>query len=158
MFEHRIERFESLYLLGVSLEMNLLQDRTVELFKDFMPRRKDISSIDNLHVYLAKLYPQEYFKAFSPANTFRKFAGLKVEEVQNSPGFEQIYVSGGLYAIFKNTGGPNDSRIFQYIFNEWLPGSEYILDTRPHLDILPVGYWSSEDKTEDICIPVIKRI
>jgi AraC family transcriptional regulator len=46
-------------------------------------------------------------------------------------------------------------KTFQYIFGTWLPDSEYLIDNRPHFEILGEKY-KNEDPTseEEIWIPI----
>jgi AraC family transcriptional regulator len=46
-------------------------------------------------------------------------------------------------------------KTFQYIFGTWLPNSEYVLDNRPHFEILGEKY-KNDDPTseEEIWIPI----
>ena len=48
-----------------------------------------------------------------------------------------------------------DHKIFEYIFKEWLPKSNYILDNRPHFEVLGENYKNDNaDSEEEIWIPV----
>ncbi|MFZ1515671.1 MAG: GyrI-like domain-containing protein, partial [Saprospiraceae bacterium] len=64
-------------------------------------------------------------------------------------------IPGGLYAVFYYKGLSTDTAIFEYIFNTWLPNSEYGLDDRPHFEILGERYKNNDaDSEEEIWIPI----
>lgn len=153
----RIELIGKKKLIGLRKNMSLLADQTQQLFGSFMPNRGRIQNTVNGLVVLAKIYPQDYFTRFDPSTAFTKMAAVEVTEPMDIEGFEYIETEAGLYAIFEHRGGPGDTAIFEYIFREWLPQSGYDLDNRPHLDIMPADYFISEDKREDIMIPVRKK-
>jgi AraC family transcriptional regulator len=63
-----------------------------------------------------------------------------------------------MYAVFDYKGLNTDSSIFIYIFTEWLPGSIYVLDERPHFEVLGEKYKNNDpDSEEEICIPIKPR-
>jgi AraC family transcriptional regulator len=46
-------------------------------------------------------------------------------------------------------------KIFQYIFETWLPNSGYLLDNRPHFEILGAKYKNEDpDSEEELWIPI----
>jgi AraC family transcriptional regulator len=64
-------------------------------------------------------------------------------------------LEGGTYAVFHFKGRIKDPAIFQYIFNFWLPSSEYQLDHRPHFEILGENFKKNNmESEEEICIPI----
>jgi AraC family transcriptional regulator len=64
-------------------------------------------------------------------------------------------LNGGLYAVFNYKGLNTDNRIFIHIFTEWLPSSGYVLDERPHFEILGEKYKNNDPESEEeIWIPV----
>jgi AraC family transcriptional regulator len=139
--------------------MSLAGNRTVELWKRFMPRRREI--LNNLTNDLISLqtYGPEYFSDFNQTNEFEKWALVEVSDFENVPcDMETIILPGGLYAVFDYKGAGKDNGIFQYIFGTWLPDSDYILDDRPHFEVLGEKYRNGDpDSEEEIWIPVQKR-
>ena len=68
---------------------------------------------------------------------------------------EKFTLEGGLYAVFDYKGLPGNPEIFQYIFTEWLPGSGYLLDNRPHFEVIGAKYKAnSPESEEEIWIPI----
>jgi AraC family transcriptional regulator len=57
--------------------------------------------------------------------------------------------------FFYYKGSSTDTRIFQHIFETWLPQSGYELDNRPHFEVLGEKYRNNDPESEeDIYIPI----
>lgn len=146
-------------LIGHRTTMSLVNNKTATLFSGFMPKRKEIKNAISDVIVSLKNYPSDYFQNFSPATLFDKWALLEVSDFNTVPeGMETFEVQEGLYAVFHYKGLNTDHRIFDYIFREWLPGSEYILDNRPHFDLLGPKYKNNDPESEeDLYIPIKKK-
>ncbi len=151
-----IKTFPEKKLIGKSLTMSLANNRTGELWKSFIPRRKDIPNNLTSELISMQVYSLNYFADFNPAAEFRKWATVEVSDFDDVPdGLETFILPAGLYAVFRYKGSSNDPQIFQYIFGTWLPASQYVLDDRPHFEVLGEGYRNEDSLSEeDICIPV----
>lgn len=152
-------RYETLapkILVGQQRTMSLAKNSTGALFSSFMPRRKEIVNLKDQFVYDLRVYPPAYFSAFSPANTFVKWALVEVDEVLELPaGMEVFHLVGGEYAVFRSADGKTDPNIFQYIFGQWMPNSKYALDDRPHFERLdPKGIKNNPEPDEEYWIPI----
>lgn len=139
--------------------MSLADNKTFTLFSGFMPKRNEIKNTISSDIFCLKTYSPDYFKNFSPTNTFEKWALMEVNDFSNIPeGMETFQVPEGLYAIFHYKGLNTDFSIFQYIFSRWIPNSEYILDDRPHFDIMGAKYKNNDPESEeDLYIPIKKK-
>jgi AraC family transcriptional regulator len=151
----RLENLSEKKLIGKRLTMSLADNRTAELWRGFMPRRREIRN--NLNTDLISM--QVYDHPLDSGNlhqTFEKWAAVEVSDFETIPdGLETFTLTGGLYAVFHYKGSSTDTRIFQYIFGTWLPESGYILDHRPHFEILGDRYKNADpDSEEDIWIPI----
>ncbi|GAA4834377.1 hypothetical protein GCM10023331_19530 [Algivirga pacifica] len=103
------------------------------------------------------VYTPDHFINFHPANEFEKWAAVEVENFDQVPqGMETYTISEGRYAIFQYKGMSSDNRIFEYIYNEWLPESGYELDNlRPHFEVLGEKYKNNDPESEEeIWIPI----
>ena len=68
---------------------------------------------------------------------------------------EKFILPGGLYAVFDYKGSSDASYIYQYIYGIWIPNSEYVLDARPHFEVLGEKYKNNDPTSEEeIWIPV----
>ncbi len=152
----RIEILNEKKLIGKHISMSLAVNKTAERWKSFMPRRAEITNNISNNLISMQIYSPNYFVEFSPTNEFEKWATIEVTNFDNVPGdLETIILHGGLYAIFDYKGLNTDSSIFQYIFGTWLPNSMYLLDDRPHFEVLGEKYKNADPNSEEeIWIPI----
>lgn len=153
----RIVTIQEKKLVGKSLAMSLIDNKTFELFSSFMPNKKQIKNSIGNDIYEITEYNIAHFKSFNPNNTFKKWATLEVEDLENVPQeMNSISIESGLYAVFTYKGLAKDfSNLMQYIFTEWLPKSEYTLDNRAHFNLLGNKYIKdSPESQEDVYIPI----
>jgi AraC family transcriptional regulator len=152
----KLELFPEINLIGNRITMSLQNNKTADLWKNFMPLLKEIPDLKKKELYSVQNYPAGYFENFNPAAAFEKWAAVEIENAAPVPNkLEGLSISAGLYAIFHYRGSSTDSSIFQYIFTEWLPSSGYVLDSRPHFEILGEKYRNADPGSEeDIYIPV----
>lgn len=152
----RIETLSEKKLAGIRQTMSLANNKTAELWKNFMPRRREITNSLTNDLISMQVYTPTYFADFTVTNEFEKWATVEVLDLDNVPnGMEGFTLKGGLYAVFDYKGSSNDSRIFQYIFTTWLPDSNYVLDNRPHFEVLGDKYKGNDPTSEEeIWIPI----
>ena len=152
----RIETLIEKKLIGKRLKMSLKEIKTVDIWKSFMPRRKEITNNLTNDVISMQVYESEYFTNFNPTKEFEKWATIEVSNFENVPtDMETFTLKGGLYAVFDYKGLSTDNRIFNYIFENWLPNSNYDLDHRPHFEILGDKYKNGDPTSEEeIWIPI----
>lgn len=154
--EAEIIQFEGIKLIGLPLEMSLLENKTSILWNTFMVNLKKLF-ITPADLYSVQLYDSGYFKEFSPKNTFIKWAAVTYLEQVNFPKeMEILHIPAGTYARFLYKGKSSDgAKAFSYIFNDWLPGSDFALDQRPHFELLGEKYKNDNPESEElIYIPI----
>ena len=146
-------------LIGKHLSMSLSKNRTAELWKSFIQARKEIKNNINTELYSIQVYDPFYFKNFNPDTGFEKWAALEVSDFDMVPEkMETFVLKTGLYAVFIHRGSSTDNSTFKYIFSTWLPNSDYVLDERPHFEVLGEKYKNnSVDSEEEIWIPIKKK-
>lgn len=156
MEEPRFETLQAKKLIGKHLTMSFVNNKTGELWGSFMPQHKGIQHAIGNDLFSLQVYPPAFFEHFNPHRSFEKWAAIEVTSFGNIPeGMETFTLVGGLYAVFLHKGSSTDTSTFQYIFNTWLPDSEYILDDRPHFELLGAKYKNaSPDSEEEIWVPV----
>lgn len=152
----RITQARPKRLVGKRLRMSRAEDMTSVLFRSFMPLRHKIADSIGTDLYLLSFYPEGYFEAFDPSVEFEKWAAVEVAEASDlADGLEAMTLAGGLYAVFHYVGPNTDHRIYQFIYGEWLPQSGYVLDARPHFDVLGEKYRNNDPLSEEeIWIPI----
>lgn len=152
----RIEKISEKKLIGKRMTMSFAENKTGELWKSFMPRRRDINTNLTNDLISLQVYKPTHFIDFKLTNEFEKWAVVEVSNFDNLPSdLESFTLIGGLYAVFEYKGLSTDNRIFQFIFGSWLPSSDYVLDNRPHFEILGDKYKNNDPSSEEeIWIPI----
>jgi len=153
----RIEIINQKKLVGRKLIMSYANYSIGELWSSFMPRRKEITNYLTDDLFSLVVYKPNHFADYNPNNEFERWAAVEVADFVNVPDEMETYVlSGGLYAVFHFRGAStNIANFYQNIFNDWLPKSDYVLDYRPHFEILGEKYKNNDPLSEeDIWIPI----
>lgn len=153
----RIEVIKEKKLVGKKLIMSYADYKIGELWGSFMQRRKEIVNPVSNDLISMVIYKPDHFTDFKPTNKFERWAAVEVEEFENVPGeMERFVLASGLYAIFHYTGSSTSvSNFFQNIFSVWLPESGFVIDDRPHFEVLGDKYRNNDPLSEeDIWIPV----
>jgi len=157
----RIEILKEKKLVGKQLKMNMINNRTFELWKSFMPFKKLIQNQVSTDLISMQIYDKSFdFNKFNPSIEFVKWAALEVSNFEKIPENLETYIlKGGLYAVFHYVGSNEfATEIFNYIFNIWIPQSEYNIDQREHFEILGEKYKNNDSNSEEeIWIPIIKK-
>lgn len=157
-------RFETLSekrLIGKRVKMSFLNNKTLELWQSFMPKRKEVKNSIGTEFYSVEVYPPQFFENFSNEAEFEKWAAVEVSSLNSIPdGMESLILSKGLYAVFIHRGPASEGfKTYQYIFQSWIPSSEYQLDNRPHIALMGDKYKNEDpDSEEEIWIPIVKRL
>ncbi len=137
--------------------MSFSNNKTFELWKNFMPGRKEIQNSIGLELYSVQIYKPLFFDNFNPNTEFEKWATIEVSDFDTVPDeMETLTLTGGLYAVFLYQGAASSAaKTFQYILGTWLPNSGYMLDDRPHFEMLGEKF-NNEDSSseEEIWIPI----
>jgi AraC family transcriptional regulator len=155
----RIDAVASKKLLGMFIETTLAEDKTRDLWSQFMPRVKEIINRVNRDLYsIHEFEGCLIMDEFTPITKFKKWAAVEVEDFKYTPnGLERLTLSGGLYAVFVHKGLASTFHYTgQYIYNQWLPNSKYELDHRPHFEIMGEHYLGPDDPNsiEEVFVPV----
>jgi AraC family transcriptional regulator len=155
----RIEKIDEKKLVGKRMEMSYTDHRIGKLWGSFKPRRKEIKNKVSSDLISLAIYKSTHFNTFNPTNKFERWAAVEVANLNNVPvELETLILPSGLYAVFDYKGmnsGPEVASFFQYIYNEWLPNSNFILDDRPHFEVLGEKYKNNDPfSEEEIWIPI----
>jgi AraC family transcriptional regulator len=153
----RIERLSAKKLVGNRMLMTFSNNRSYELWSGFMPRRKEISNHIGTNLYSVQIYAPRFFENFDPVAEFDKWAAIEVTDFNKIPGGLETYtLPEGLYAVFHYQGAASSAAAtFKHILGTWLPNSDYILDDRPHFEILGEKYKNEDPGSEEeLWIPI----
>ena len=136
--------------------MSFAHNRIADLWRSFMPRRTEVSNRLSNDFISMVVYAPNHFADFSPDNELERWAAVEVLNLDNvPPEMETFVLPGGLYAVFNYKGSSTDNSIFHYILDTWLPASDYLLDDRPHFEVLGDKYKNNDpDSEEEIWVPI----
>ena len=152
----KIVEIQEKKMLGMHLEMSLVNNKTGDLFRRFMPRRKEIANTVSNGTYALQQYD---FKSFTPQTIFEKWACVEVNDFNSIPNEMEIFIiKSGLYAVFIHKGTTKGfMKSMQYIVQDWLPNSSYTIDnSRPHFEYLGNKYVgpNNPNSEEEVWIPI----
>jgi len=153
----KIETSTEKKLVGKNMTMSYADNRIGQLWGSFMPRRKEITNSVTNDLISMVVYPPTHFTNFKPTNEFERWAAVEVANFDSvQEGMETFTLLSGLYAVFLYKGTSTDiSNFYQHIFTVWLPNSDYVLDNRPHFEILGEKYKNNDPLSEEeIWIPI----
>ncbi len=154
----RIEVLPEKRLIGKSLRMSLANNKTAVLWKHFMQNRSTILNNIGDDLFSIQIYDETtYLNGFNLQSEFTKWACIEVADFKNIPnGFYSLTLPKGLYALFQHKGPPSEfPKTMQFILGHWLPNSDYMLDHRPHFELLGPKYKNNHpDSEEEVWIPI----
>ena len=157
----RIETLIGKKLIGKHITMSFVENKTFQLWSSFMPERKEIKNSMDSNLYSLEVFPVGYFNHFDPKNTFKKWAAIEVSDFNEVPSnMETLIIPTGTYAVFIHKGPAAEAdKTYSFIFTEWLPNSEYIVDDRPHFAVMTEKYKKDDPNSEEeIWIPVKNKV
>lgn len=156
----RIETVQPKNLVGKRMKLSYADYKIGQLWSSFMPDRKHINSPLTNELIALTIYTPDHFMNFRPTNEFEKWACVEVAALNKIPtGMEAFILSSGLYAIFSYRGpSVQVAAFYRSIFEEWLPNSTYIVDERPHVEVMGEKYKNNDPSSEEeIWIPIKPR-
>ena len=146
-------------LIGKRLTTSFSNDRTGDLWRSFMPERKNIPEPSGTELYSVSIFPGVLdTDSFNPDLTFEKWAAMKVDRFARiPPGMDPLIIREGAYAWFVHQGPTHTfPESLKFFYGTWLPGTGYELDHRPHFEVMGKDYLGLDhpDSREHIFIPV----
>jgi AraC family transcriptional regulator len=157
----RIEILPEKKIIGQRIRMSIANDKTPELWRGFMPRRKEIINPLTADLLCLQDFATDLnFKDYNQNTEFDKWAAIEVANFDTVPaGMETYNLPGGLYAVFLHKGAADTgAATFQYIYGTWLPSSNYVFDNRAQFEVLGEKYKNNDPRSEEeIWIPIKSR-
>ncbi|NVN17292.1 GyrI-like domain-containing protein [Muricauda sp. HICW] len=157
----RIEILPKTILVGKKSITSFAHNNTFELWKSFSPRKKEIEHTIHNKSYAVEIYPTTtFFQNFDPTQEFEKWAAIAVTKIDKVPnGMDTLIIPEGLYAVFPYKGKPSEGmETFKYMYGEWLPNSEYEMDSRPYFALMGDKYKGEHpDSEEEFWVPIKKK-
>jgi AraC family transcriptional regulator len=144
-------------VLGMRIRTSLMENRTVELWKSFKPKVKEMAGQGTKYYSVRKFDDGFDMDRFTPETVFVEWAAAGADARDPMPdGLESLVLPGGSYAVFTYQGAASGFYpVAQYIYATWLPASGYTLADREHFTVMGEKY-SPDDpaSVEEIWIPV----
>lgn len=153
----RIETTKAKKLIGFSTTTSLAEDKTATIWKQLMPRLKEIHNAVSADLFSLQVYDFKTLQEFTPFTEFTKYALVEVKDFYRVPeGFKTFELPEGDYAVFLHKGTHSDFvKTSQYIFGEWIPENGYTVDDRPHFEVLGDLYKNDHPESqEEVWIPI----
>lgn len=159
MMKYRLVDSEEILVVGLSAEANFqnISQVTPLLARQFMPRLNEIKSRKNVFILSLQNYNYFDFKTFNPKETFEKWIGVEVSNLDYVPEkMDTMSITSGRYLVIDFKGSiPDFIKFWQNIHSSWLPNSKFELDDRPHFERLPPSYNPMRTiNEEEIWIPI----
>lgn len=159
--EPEIKTIQAKKTIGFSIKTTMANDQTVKIWQQLMPRLKEVKNAFSADLFSLQVYNGETFEEFTPNTEFTKYALVEVKNYDFVPeGFEKFEIPAGYYAVFIHKGTSTDfPKTSQYIYGEWIPNSEYILDDKPHFAVMGDKYLGHEnpETEEEVWVPIKKK-
>lgn len=159
MKDPELKEIKAKKLLGISLHTSLADDKTGILWQKFMKQKNSIQHKKSEDLYSVQVYDEGFIAGqFNSQSIYEKWAAVEVEdnsEVKDD--LKGLHLPGGLYAVFTHVGSAKEfSDTSKFIFEKWIPKSSYVLDDRPHFEVLGEDYKGPDhpESIEKIWIPV----
>lgn len=156
----KIERLETMRVVGIHRPMSFGGAEMRELWGAFRPRVREILGRAHEGFVSMRVFEKPLSDAPGPGVRFEQWAAVEVTQSSQVPrGMDLHTLAGGRYAVFRYRGRASDfDRAGAYIYREWLPDSPYELDHREHFEILGPAYRPDDPHaTEEVWIPVRRR-
>ena len=147
-------------LVGMRTKTTLNNSKTVSLWKQFMPKKKEIKNLMNNWHYSVQRYESDLkMEEFTPDIFFETSAAVEVKSFAEIPqDMESFVIQEGAYAVFMHRGATDTfHKTADFIFNVWLPNSEYELDnSRKHFEIMKEKYLGPDNQSseEEVWVPI----
>jgi AraC family transcriptional regulator len=142
-------------LIGMRVRTSRSTFQPYELWRKFMPEKKQIGHVVDDLLYSMQVYEEGI--DVKPTTEFDQWAAVEVSTCESKPdGMETYDLAGGLYATFIHKGMAKDFlKTIQYIHAVWLPASKYEIDNREHFERLGSKYdRTSADSEEEAWVPI----
>ncbi len=163
IMEPKIVEIEERLLVGMSQVSTLAENKVVDMWKSFMPRRFEVKNRLKEEEYYS-ITPFDHnldYTKFDENTQFERRAAVEVSSFEDIPeGMQQFKIAGGRYAVFIHRGPVSTfPHTFNYINRTWLPTSEFEHDARDKFEILGKKYFGPNhpNSEEEVWIPIREK-
>lgn len=158
----KIIEIETKKFIGMSVITSFANDNSSELISKFLPVQHEIENRKTENLFFIQKY-ESYFWYLEDKlkRIFEKWLAIEVENFEKTPpNMRTFLLQGGKYAVFIHKGTTvNFHKTINFIFEEWIPESDWQIDNRPHLELLGEKYSPySKDSEQEIWVPITKDL
>lgn len=157
----RIEKVSERFLIGYATKISLEKNETASLWQRLMPLRNKIDNRVGTDYFAIQNYDESHnFTNFEATTSFEMCAAIEVDSLADLVfGMQSFTIPAGLYAVYVHKGLASEFQASYQIFKKWLDLSEYVIDHRPHLQVMGAKYRNMDPNSEeDVWIPIKKKI
>ena len=151
--------FTGTLLQGKSTFLSLANDATPQLWRQFIQEAKG-SLPATINRYNGTVYPAGFdMRTFGDNTVMQRWAAVEARVADQWPqSWDTLEIPPGEYATFTYKGLPSGfGNALAYFYQQWLPSSGYVLDERPHFEVLGPDYRPDDpDAEETVWIPIKK--
>ncbi len=150
---------EPLKVVGIKISTNIEENRIPQLWNDFIARMNELDKVAVPECSLGICFNESdmEFKEDS------KFSYMACRVVKDDsiipPGMEYREISAQLVAVFTHYGSMETlSETYDYIYNKWLPESEYEIIAADEIEWYDSRFkFGEKDSQMDIHVPIKKK-
>lgn len=156
-----IEEGSERYLVGYAANISLEKNETASLWQRLMPLRDKIKNRFGTDYFAIQNYDAGHdFRNFDATTSFEMCAAIEVDSPSELEFGMQIFIiPAGLYAVYTHKGLASDFQASYQIFRQWLVLSDYMVDFRPHFQVMGAKYKNGDPSSEeDVWIPIKKKM
>ena len=149
----------ALKVVGMKIHTNIEENRIPQLWNDFIARMDELDKIAVPDCSLG-ICLNETGSEFQEDSMFYYMVCKVVKDDRVIPsGMEYHEISSQLVAVFTHLGSLDTlSETYDYIYDKWLPESEYKLFTADEIEWYDSRFkFGEKDSQIDIHIPIIKK-
>ena len=150
---------EALKVVGIKIHTSIKENRIPQLWNDFIVRMDELSEVSVPDCSLG-ICLNETVTEFNEDSKFDYLACKVVKDDSVIPsGMEYHEIQSQLVAVFTHSGSLETlSETYDYIYDKWLPESEYKLIEADEIEWYDSRFkFGEEDSQMDIHIPITKK-
>ena len=155
--------FRAMRLVGLNQQTTLDAQNPFELWRNFKKRLSEIHNRKSEVFYSIQVFNDKTdFGNFTPQTKFEKWAAVEITDVaaEIPEGMTELRIDSGKYAVFIHKGLPSEfSKTAEFIYGHWLPPAPYVLDNKPHFEVMQADYYPNDpNATEEVWVPIKDKI
>ncbi|EPR70267.1 putative transcription regulator, MerR family [Winogradskyella psychrotolerans RS-3] len=150
----KIKESSEIKVIGLSAKIKRHeQHKIVALWKQFMPRKHELETLASEELIAIQVFSLQ--KNGEPKEEFEIWACAEVTDFKTMPqNLKSFTIPSGKYAVFLHKG-TNARLTYENIMSKWLENSGYLIDDRPHFQVMGETYENgSPDSEEDFYVPI----